>query len=128
VNSTIIIGIGRLTADFEVRAMRLCCDPAFSPPVIFGQPDLPHGVRELRAEAGWDPGSVAAGASTTLNVTVPGARPGDFCQAAFSLATSGMVFLAQIGATDVVTVTAWNRSAAAIDLGAGTVRVRVIKA
>ncbi|WP_431283332.1 phage tail fiber protein [Humitalea sp. 24SJ18S-53] len=123
-----IIGIGRLTSDFEVRSMRLACDPAFSPSVLYGQPGLPHGVRELIAEMAWDPASVAGGASATLNVSVPGARPGDFCQAAFSLATSGMVFLAQIGATDVVTVTAWNRSGVAIDLAAGTVRVRVTKA
>jgi hypothetical protein len=61
-------------------------------------------------------------------VTVSGARPGDFVQAAYSLATSGVVFLAQIGAQDVVTVTAWNRSGAAVDLNAGTVRVRVVKA
>jgi hypothetical protein len=29
-----------------------------------------------------------------------------------------------VGATDVVTVTAWNRSGAAVDLNPGTVRVR----
>ena len=73
-------------------------------------------------------GPTEAGASAQVNVTVPGARPGDFASAAFSLATSGLVFLAQVGATDVVTVTAWNRSGAAIDLGAGTVRARVVKA
>ncbi|PZW50444.1 hypothetical protein C8P66_102132 [Humitalea rosea] len=123
-----IIGVGRLTADYEVRAMRLACDPVFSPPVLYGLPDMPHGVRELRAELAWDPPSVAAGASATLNVTVPGTRPGDYCQAAFSLATSGMLFLAQVGASDIVTVTAWNRTAVAIDLNPGTVRVRVVKA
>ena len=57
-----------------------------------------------------------------------GARPGDFVQAAYSLSTSGIVFLAQIGAQDVVTVTAWNRSGGAVDLNAGTVRARVLKA
>jgi hypothetical protein len=38
------------------------------------------------------------------------------------------VFLAQIGAQDTVTVTAWNRSAGVVDLNPGTVRVRVVKA
>ena len=56
-----------------------------------------------------------------------GARPGDFVQAAWSLSTSGVVFLAQIGAQDTVTVTAWNRSGAAVDLNPGTVRVRLVK-
>ena len=63
-----------------------------------------------------------------MNIALDGARPGDFAQAAFSLATSGCVFLAQIGATNLVTVTAWNRSGMAIDLNPGTVRVRVVKA
>jgi hypothetical protein len=122
-----IIGVARIGSDYEVRAMRLNCDPSQSPSLLYGLPDLPHGARELRAEVPWDPPSVAAGASAQINVTVIGARPGDFCQAAFTLSTSGMVFLAQIGAQDVVTVTAWNRSAAAIDLNPGTVRVRVVK-
>ena len=122
-----IIGVARVGVDYEVRAMRLLCDPAQSPPLLYGLPDLPHGVRELRGEAAWDPPSVAAGATAQINVPVTGARPGDFCQAAFTLSTSGMVFLAQIGAQDVVTVTAWNRSGAAIDLNPGTVRVRVVK-
>jgi hypothetical protein len=123
-----IIGLARLSADYEVRAMRLCCDPRHAPALLYGLPDLRHGARELVAEQPWDPPSIAAGASAQTNVTVSGARPGDFVQAAYSLATSGVVFLAQIGAQDVVTVTAWNRSGAAVDLNAGTVRVRVVKA
>ena len=122
-----IIGVARIGTDYEVRAMRLLCDPAVSPPLLYGLPDLRHGARELRAELAWDPPSIAAGATTQLSVPLAGARPGDFVQAAFTLATSGIVFLAQIGAQDVVTVTAWNRSGAAVDLGAGTVRVRLVK-
>jgi hypothetical protein len=123
-----IIGVARIGTDYEVRAMRLACDPAFSPAVLWGHADLPHGARELKAEASWDPPSVAAGGSAQLNIALPGARPGDFAQAAYSLATSGMVFMAQVGATDTVTLTAWNRSAAPLDLGAGIARVRVVKA
>ncbi|HYF06852.1 MAG TPA: phage tail fiber protein, partial [Acetobacteraceae bacterium] len=123
-----IIGVARIGTDYEVRALRLACDPLFAPPILYGQPNLPIGARELVAEAAWDPASIAAGASTQINVPLPGARPGDFASAAFSLATSGVVFLAQVGATDTVTVTAWNRSGIAIDLAAGTVRARVVKA
>jgi hypothetical protein len=122
-----IIGVARIDRDYEVRAMRLATDPAQSPPLLFGLPDLPHGTRELRGEMGWDPASIAAGASQQLNVAVAGARPGDLCQAAYTLATSGVVFLAQVGAQDLVTVTAWNRTGAAVDLNPGTVRVRVMK-
>lgn len=123
-----IIGLVRIGADYEVRAMRLGCDPLFAPALLYGLPSLPHGARELVAEAAWDPPSIAAGGSAQINVPLPGARPGDFAQAAYSLATSGLVFLAQVGATDVVTVTAWNRSGTSIDLAAGTVRARVVKA
>ena len=126
--ATAIIGIARIATDYEVRAMRLHCDPRQAPPLLYGLPDLRIGVRELTAEQAWDPPSIAAGASAQTNVTVTGARPGDFVQAAYSLSTSGCVFLAQIGAQDTVTVTAWNRSGAAVDLNAGTVRVRVVKA
>ncbi len=122
-----IIGVARIGVDYEVRAMRLLTDPSVSPPLLYGLPDLRHGARELRAEAAWDPPSIAAGGTAQLNVPLPGARPGDFVQAAFTLATSGVVFLAQIGAQDLVTVTAWNRTGAAVDLGAGTVRVRLVK-
>lgn len=124
---TAIIGLARVGTDYEVRSMRLSCDPSQSPPVLYGTPELPHGVRELKAELPWDPPSIAAGASASVNVACAGVRPGDFVQAAFSLSTSGVLFLAQVGAQDIVTVTAWNRSGAAIDLGAGTVRVRVVK-
>jgi hypothetical protein len=126
--ATAIIGVARIAADYELRAMRLACDPRHAPALLYGLPDLRIGVRELVAEQAWDPASIAAGASAQTNVTVSGARPGDFVQAAFSLSTSGVVFLAQIGAQDTVTVTAWNRSGGAVDLNAGTVRVRVLKA
>jgi hypothetical protein len=122
-----IIGVARIGTDYEVRALRLACDPAHAPAALWGLPALPFGVRELSAELAWDPPSIAAGGSAQVNVPLAGARPGDFAAASFSLATSGLVFLAQVGAADIVTVTAWNRSAIAIDLGAGTVRARVVK-
>jgi hypothetical protein len=123
-----IIGVARIARDYEVRALRLACDPLFAPPLLYGLPDLPHGARELAAELPWDPGSIAPGASAQINVPLQGARPGDFATAAFSLATSGIVMLAQVGATNIVTVTAWNRSGIAINLSAGIVRALVTKA
>ena len=123
-----IIGVARIARDYEVRSLRLACDPLYAPPLLYGLPDLPHGARELAAELPWDPGSIAPGASAQINVPLQGARPGDFATAAFSLATSGIVMLAQVGATNIVTVTAWNRSNITINLAAGIVRARVTKA
>lgn len=123
-----IIGVARLTRDYEVRALRLYCDPSQGPRLLYGQPDLPFGRRELVAETAWDPPSIAAGGSAQIGVTLTGVRPGDFVQAAFSRPTTGIVFLANVGASNTVTVTAWNRHTDPIDLLAGTVRVRALKA
>jgi hypothetical protein len=122
-----IIGVARIGTDYEVRAMRLACDPAQAPAILYGMPGLPHGSRELRAEQAWEPAAIAAGGTAQVSVPVAGARPGDFVQAAYSLSTSALVFLAQIGAQDVVTVTVWNRSGGSVTLSPGTVRVRVVK-
>lgn len=123
-----LIGIAGFGDPYEARAMRLACDPSHAPAALWGMPDLPFGARELAADLAWDSPAIAAGGTVQVNVPLPGARPGDFAGAALSLATSGVVFLAQVGATDVVTVTAWNRTAAALDLNPGTVRARVVKA
>ncbi|MFH5925989.1 glycosyl hydrolase family 28-related protein [Roseomonas xinghualingensis] len=124
---TAIIGVVRVGTDYEVRSLRLACDPAFSPTVLYGTPELPHGTRDLKAEAVWDVPSIPAGGTAQINIPCPGAWPGDFVQAAFSLSTTGILFLAQVGAQDVITVTAWNRTAAPVDLAPGTVRVRAVK-
>lgn len=122
-----IIGVARIGTDYEVRAMRLACDPAQAPPLLFGLPGLPHGGRHLRAEQAYEGATFAANSTLQVNVPVPAARPGDFAQAAYTLSTSAIVFLAQIGAQDLVTVTMWNRSAGSVPLNPGTVRVRVVK-
>ncbi|MBX6744773.1 MAG: hydrolase [Acetobacteraceae bacterium] len=123
-----IIGLARVMQDYEVRALRLASDPSQSPAVLWGLPDLPFGTRELKAEVAWTPPEIAAGGSAQVNVTLAGARAGDFAQAAYSLGTSGFVFLAQVASKDLVTVTAWNRTGAPFTLNPGTVRVRVVKA
>ena len=123
-----LIGIAGIGDPYEARAMRLACDPSRSPAALWGMPDLPFGKRELLADLAWDPPAIAAGGTAQVNVPLPGARPGDFAGAAWSAATSGAVFMAQVGATDVATVTVLNRTAAALDLIPGTVRARVVKA
>ena len=126
--ATAVIGVARVNRDYEVRALRLYCDPRYAPMLLYGLPGMPHGSREIVVETSWDPPSLAPGATTQLNISVPGAFPGDFVQASFSVSTTGVVFLATVGAGGVVTVIAWNRSTIAIDLAGGTLRVRVVKA
>ena len=77
------------------------------------------------ADAAYDPGSLASGAAVTVSVTVHGARLGDFAVASFTAPDSGVVLLAQVTAADTASVTFLNLSAGAVDLAAGTLRVRV---
>lgn len=122
-----IIGLVRGTADAELRAVRLYADARRSPPLLAGLPDLPHGRRELLAEASWDPPALAAGANATQTVAVPGAVLGDAVTVGFTVASANVVMLGTVSAPDTVTVVAWNRSGTTTDLVAGTLRIRVVK-
>lgn len=122
-----IIGLARGAADAEIRAMRLYADARRSPALLAGLPDLPHGRRELAAEASWDPPSLAANASAVQTVPVPGAAVGDTVTAAFTVPSQNVLMFATVSAPDTVSVIAWNRAAVATDLAAGTLRLRVIK-
>jgi len=122
-----LIGVVRGAANAELRAIRLTTEQRTTPALLAGMPDLPHGRRELLADAAWDPPSIAAGASITTTVTVPGAAIGDQVTVAFSVASANILFFGTVTGTDVVTVVAWNRSAVATDLPGGTLRLRVAK-
>lgn len=84
-------------------------------------------VRVISADVDWP--SVAAGASAYAQITVAGARPGDFVTASLDPADRDMaVTSAQVTANDTVTVWVTNRSGGAIDLAAGTTRIRLERA
>ena len=123
-----LVGVAGFGEPYEARAMRLCCDPVHSPAALWGLPDLRFGTRELTADLAWDPPEIVAGGTARVDVPLPGARPGDFASAAYSLGTSGAVFMAQVGTADLATVIVLNRTAAPLNLNPGTVRARVVKA
>ncbi|WP_291298981.1 glycosyl hydrolase family 28-related protein [Elioraea sp.] len=123
-----IIGVMRGTADAELRALVLTADPRTAPALLAGLPDLPHGRRDIVAEATWDPPSLAANTTAILSVTVPGAAMGDHVSAAFTLASPNVLLFGTVSAADTVTAVAWNRGVVATDLAGGTLRLRVLKA
>lgn len=84
-------------------------------------------VGQAKVSATWDPGSVAAGASTTTTVTVSGAALGDFVMVSFSLALQGLQLTASVSATNTVEVVLSNLTGAAVDLASGTLAVLVFK-
>lgn len=72
--------------------------------------------------------SIPAGGGAFAQVTVAGARPGDFAVASLDPADRDIAVSAQVTANDEVTVWARNYSGGAIDLAAGTLRIRLEKA
>lgn len=89
---------------------------------------LPTGATLLRGSAVYDPPSLADGAGVTTTVTVPGAAPGDFVRAAFSLDLQGVALTAWVSAADTVSMRFQNNTGATVDLGSATIRVKVEKA
>lgn len=82
----------------------------------------------LEASATYDPPNLADGAGTTTTVTCTGAALGDMASASFSLDLQGITVTAWVSATNTVSVRFQNESGGALDLGSGTLRVRVAKA
>lgn len=79
----------------------------------------------LVVSATYDPPSLAAGAAASANVTVTGARPGQWAMATLTTIQAGVVLKAEVTANDTVTVTLLNLTAGAVDLASGILRVRV---
>lgn len=85
-------------------------------------------VQRVRvAVANVDVPSIPAGGGWWGQVTLNGAAPGDFAVAALDPADRDLAVSAQVTAANTVTVWVRNHGASPIDLGAGTLRVRVEK-
>lgn len=120
-----IVGVTSSDPASELKALRLYCPHIHAPQVLAGG-GRRWGTRELVASAAWDPPSIAAGASTTIDVPVADAVPGDFVDAAFSLATA-LPLDADMPATATVRCRFTNNTGVSVDIGAGTVFVRTVK-
>jgi len=121
------IGIIGYDGPITLVALRLYGLPEDAPAVLYGCPTVPAGTRLLVAEQSWDLPNIAAGATSLLDVTVTGARPGDQAQA--SLATSSRYFdlTAHVWTNDTVRVAARNLYTTALDIGAATLSAEVTK-
>lgn len=81
----------------------------------------------VQGTATFDPPSIAAGASTSTTITVTGARLADRAVAFINTTQSGLILSAYVSASNTVTVTYFNPTAAAIDLASHTVTAWVKK-
>lgn len=77
--------------------------------------------------ATYDPASLASGSGVTTTVSVPGAEVGDIVDVAFSTALAGVNLWGWVSGQNVVSVRFHNQTGAAVDLGSGTLTVRVRK-
>jgi len=73
----------------------------------------------------WDPGSIDDGNEEVVEVTVTGAKLGDFVEVSFSLDVADLALVASVTALNTVTVQLLNNTGGAIDLASGTLRVLV---
>lgn len=73
-----------------------------------------------------NPASMLDGNEEAFEVTVPGAKLGDFAFVSFSIDVSDLELSAQVTAADTVTVSLSNNTGGTIDLGSGTLRVKVV--
>ena len=75
-----------------------------------------------------DWGSIADGNEETEDLTVTGAALGDYAVATMSIDVTDLTITASVTASNVVTVVLGNFTGGAIDLGSGTLTVKVFKA
>jgi hypothetical protein len=121
------IGIVGFDGQIEVEALRLYGLPEAAPALLCGTPTLPVGQREFAAEVSWDLPSLAPGATSLLDVTVNGARRGDYADASLDSSSIAFVLNCQVWSNNSVRLTARNLSASAVDLLRAPLFVRATK-
>lgn len=127
------IGIRGGSASAVLRSLRLFAGAELLPRVLAGA-GRAWGRRELATSQSWTVPSLAPGATTTLDVTLPGVRQGDLVTAGHAkdsgFQNGGVVFHAVVGGTNSVNqvrVTAQNVSAGTIIVGDGTLFLRAVR-
>ena len=123
------IGIIGFDGQIEVEALRLYGLSEDAPAVLYGCPSLPAGTRTLMMASGisWDLPNLGPGAVANADVTVPGARRGDFADASLDTRSIAFILDCHVCSNDKVRVTARNVSLSTVDLPAAGLSVQVIK-
>ena len=78
------------------------------------------------AEATWDPGAIADGNEVAVEVTVPGAKLGDFALASLGVDVADLDLSANVTAANTVTCVLGNDTGGSVNLASSTLRVKVI--
>ena len=121
------VGIVGFDGQIELEALRLLGLPEAAPAVLYACPSVPIGRRSLALETTWDLPSLTAGSTANIDVTVPGARRGDFADASLDTSSIAFVLDCHVWSNNSVRVTARNVSASTVDLVAAALSVQVTK-
>ena len=121
------IGIVGLDGQIELEALRLYGLPEAVPALLCGTPTLPVGQREFAVETTLDLPQLAAGAVHLVDVTVPGARRGDYADASLDTSSIAFVLDCHVWSNDKIRVTGRNVSASTVALAAATLSAHVTK-
>ena len=87
--------------------------------------DLLKAVRGTEVSVDWTPGDVAHGSVVSTEVTVEGAKMGDFVICSIDVDTDDTILDAHVTAADTVTVVMFNNSLSTRTFGEVSLRVRV---
>lgn len=117
------------TSGTRVERNRLNINAGDNPYNLAGTMQFNGGAQitgHLSGTASWDPPNIADNVITSTTVTVTGAAIGNTVVVGFSVAVpAGALLVGAVTATNVVTVTLYNRTGAPLDLGPGTLRADV---
>jgi hypothetical protein len=112
----------------ELEALRLYGLPEAAPPVLNGTPLIPNaGRRSFAMETEVDLPNLASGAEHLFDVTLPGARPGDHCNASLATSSRFIQVAGHVWSNNTVRIVARNVSGFSVDLSPVTLSVEVRK-
>ncbi len=122
------VGIVGFDGPIDLQSLRLYGLPEAAPAVLNGTPLLPgSGRMTYSVEQAWDLPSLTAGSTSLLDVTVPGARPGDLALASLESSTRFIEISAFVWSNNTVRVLARNISGSTFDLASEQLSVSVMK-
>ncbi len=122
------LGIIGFDGVIELEALRLYGLPEAAPAILNGTPTLPNsGQRRFVIETDADLPNLAPGAEHLFDVTLPGARPGDLCNASLATSSRFVQVAAHVWSNDTVRVVARNISGFSADPPTATLSVEARK-
>jgi hypothetical protein len=121
------VGVIGFDGPIDLQSLRLYGLPEAAPAVLYACPSVPIGTRSLALETTWDLPSLTAGATANIDVTVAGARRGDFADSSPDTSSIAFVLDCHVWSNNSVRVTARNVSASTVDLAAAVLSVQVAK-